>query len=179
MCFPPYPRSRGELLMVKRFHQFTDDPPPHARGKRSQDFITGVRTRLTPALAGKTKSRMHRSAMATSHPRTRGENNKRQQHNCCCCASPPHSRGENILVATLSLAQVDLPPHSRGKPEAVNIKRCAACLTPARAGKTSRRQIRSFVPSSHPRTRGENTARARRLPILIASPPHARGKRRG
>ena len=69
-----HPRLRGENVIRTRVSYSVAGSPPLARGK--PDFLhrSVGRTRITPACAGKTPSRLKGCSGLKDHPRLRGEN---------------------------------------------------------------------------------------------------------
>ena len=56
-----HPRMRGEDVLIAFDPGRHNGSPPHARGRRGQDFVPGGRAGITPACAGKTAVRDRRS----------------------------------------------------------------------------------------------------------------------
>ena len=69
------------------------------------------------------------------------------------------------------------PPRVRGKLITGSLKRCAAGITPACAGKTERATRAGFRKKDHPRVCGENPDGNWSKRPLAGSPPRVRGKR--
>ena len=67
---------RGEDLMTKSGISQRKETPPHARGRRSSSRVAYIRTRNTPACAGKTHLRPFGCDLRQKHPRMRGEDSK-------------------------------------------------------------------------------------------------------
>jgi hypothetical protein len=152
---PVHPRMRGERA-IKHFVSAENlGSPPHARGKGSWRHRGGIRTRFTPACAGKGARAGRPSGIGPVHPRTRGERIVRYISPVFVCGSPPHARGK-----------VDRRRGNRRFPR----------FTPARAGKGSRDLGRAASRAVHPRTRGERVVGVGAAILGIGSPPHARGK---
>ena len=90
----------------------------------------------------------------------------------------PRVCGENSIEETTGALAAGSPPRVRGKPFSfVRIARGRG-LTPACAGKTSRRYWRARPPAAHPRVCGENGWHRRNIAPNPGSPPRVRGKRR-
>ena len=128
---------------------------PLTRGKlhQSEAGLGGVR--LIPAHAGKTTRRRPAWQKQAAHPRSRGENN-------------------DLL---LSLHQdPGSSPLTRGKRSGSLLGRTTYRLIPAHAGKTSSTTGSRTVTAAHPRSRGENAARAITQMQAAGSSPLTRGK---
>ena len=68
-----HPRMRGEKIAKCSLSKKHEGSPPHARGKALRGVARSVRTRITPACAGKRLSRRNRVRVIRDHPRMRGE----------------------------------------------------------------------------------------------------------
>src|SRR5690606_11001145 len=113
------------------------------------------RWRFTPAGAGTTQRRVSGLGLTPVHPRGRGDNATGNRMRDLMNGSPPRARGQRG-IATIG----------------TNLLR----FTPAGAGTTKPRAW-SQVPSAvHPRGRGDNKTRNRRVPMSNGSPPRARGQ---
>ena len=122
---PPYasspwdhPRACGENLISPKKSLLTLGSPPRMRGKPLAHPPSYRRRGITPAHAGKTSARLPRQSASRDHPRACGENTTKNATAAWAEGSPPRMRG----------------------------KRCAGTvcgrrggITPAHAGKTSRR----------------------------------------
>ena len=64
----------------------------------------------------------------------------------------------------------------RGKLKLNIAKRILSGITPAGAGKTSRRKVERMIVEDHPRRCGENFRNKRKDPDKLGSPPQVRGK---
>ena len=69
-----HPRSRGENSMSRVNSSPYSGSSPLTRGKRATHAPVGFTDGLIPAHAGKTSRSRRRRALATAHPRSRGEN---------------------------------------------------------------------------------------------------------
>ena len=68
------------------------------------------------------------------------------------------------------------PPHARGRrQQAISYPVCRR-ITPACAGKTTKKWQRHTPMPDHPRMRGEDSVRIHSISSLYGSPPHARGR---
>ena len=88
----------------------------------------------------------------------RGEDQRSRAHHFTASGSPPHARGRRGCCAQRSRS---------GR------------ITPACAGKTSRRPGGRRSATDHPRMRGEDKGRMNKMREGLGSPPHARGRRVG
>ena len=125
------------------------------RGKGLAAIQTDGSLRITPAYAGKRRSRHLSSALSWDHPRLCGEKLYEGGKNPCLVGSPPPMRGK-----VQRKARHDTPTR----------------ITPAYAGKRagtiqSRRRY-----EDHPRLCGEKVKKIRTLYARIGSPPPMRGK---
>ena len=125
------------------------------RGKQSVFDSPVLSIRITPARAGKTSSWSGSRTSISDHPRACGENDNQRIHPVSVCGSPPRVRGKPV----------------------VELRELAAVrITPARAGKTTRRSCWSTAIKDHPRACGENAIVARPNRLRTGSPPRVRGK---
>ena len=125
------------------------------RGKHIYVGCKIVVTRITPAHAGKTKTR-HCMCMRTGdHPRACGENDRQGRRDCHRSGSPPRMRGK------LSKAKNCFTPPR---------------ITPAHAGKTAWLAEFVTIAEDHPRACGENTLKISVTTATKGSPPRMRGK---
>ena len=133
----------------------TRGSPPRMRGKPFISLTTPSRSRITPAHAGKTADRRNRDSGETDHPRACGENEEVPLIVSCKSGSPPRMRGKQQEMAAVSEA---------GR------------ITPAHAGKTSKRHPAFCTQSDHPRACGENSPPYLPARLSSGSPPRMRGK---
>ena len=110
--------------------------------------------RITPACAGNSSIGLARLSPAANHPRLRGEQFNRDMTCRGFQGSPPLARG---TVFALQLAE-----GARG-------------ITPACAGNSAPIFVRACACWDHPRLRGEQRHRHRKLVYVVGSPPLARG----
>ena len=68
-----HPRTRGEKLGANLFQILVAGSPPHTRGKGIVAKSLRAETRITPAHAGKSSTRLISMLGLKDHPRTRGE----------------------------------------------------------------------------------------------------------
>ena len=127
------------------------------RGKHSRDAPSNVASRITPAGAGKTKTRAGFYRPRRDHPRR--------------C-------GENSVSIPLIFDSAGSPPQVRGKQLKQHCAECCARITPAGAGKTLRAHVNAVVTADHPRRCGENADLLVAKRGALGSPPQVRGKRK-
>ena len=116
------PRKRGKNMrfgFVKRRR----GSPPLTRGKRFRQSVTAWLMRITPAHAGKTQVPPKQCSIRRDHPR---------------------SRGENLKHCPDEMLQAGSPPLTRGKLGTTRRRGWGMRITPAHAGKTTRRIFPSF-----------------------------------
>ena len=89
----------------------------------------------------------------------------------------PRSRGENCRVVRQVMRKLGSSPLARGKRRNLIQGGRQPRLIPARAGKTRIDAVYEIARAAHPRSRGENIARAIALSAPCGSSPLARGKR--
>ena len=129
---------------------------PLTRGKQPSPPSPCTATRLIPAHAGKTITRLHRHLSFPAHPR---------------------SRGENEALQALDRVQDGSSPLTRGKPGPRGPHGDRWGLIPAHAGKTGERGCKTVIARAHPRSRGENSAMPAARTFGTGSSPLTRGKR--
>ena len=129
--------------------------PPRMRGKVFNGEGVMLATRITPAYAGKSTKREKLHAKARDHPRV--------------C-------GEKRLRTSFCFSDAGSPPRMRGKALPLPLSGAALGITPAYAGKSSKRGSNSQWLRDHPRVCGEKC----HVPALRrcepGSPPRMRGK---
>ena len=193
------PACAGKTLYPAHGPRNRTGSPPHARGRRPypQTSISG--SRITPACAGKTiGSRLPDIPAVGSPPHARGRLNAVDRSPRVIGITPacagkthgqrlgvvgepdhPRMRGEDLDNSILPLLKKGSPPHARGRPSAIRSLAPAWRITPACAGKTRRRPVRSRPHRDHPRMRGEDYRLEVDLLRFGGSPPHARGRLEG
>ena len=129
---------------------------PHSRGTHYYAALEDVKLRFIPALAGNTAKPHRQSAVATVHPRTRGEHAIAFNDRHAVAGSSPHSRGTpyNPVACVITLRFI-----------------------PALAGNTATTFPASSPSTVHPRTRGEHVRNEATLADENGSSPHSRGTR--
>ena len=128
------------------------------RGKQGRRQHPALRSRITPAHAGKTRSTFSILATHADHPRACGENDVQLVQLFVERGSPPRMRGKRPLRASA---------------------RRGAWITPAHAGKTLQVGLQSMRAADHPRACGENVTSGLGNTMKAGSPPRMRGKHAG
>ena len=150
-----HPRMRGEKVWDMMLFLAPLGSPPHARGKADMPRPGHQDAGITPACAGKRRSRNRKRAFGRDHPRM---------------------RGEKSTYSSIALSISGSPPHARGKVSYI-VEACPLFgITPACAGKRGRKRARVGAARDHPRMRGEKSTASCTLVAATGSPPHARGK---
>ena len=130
-----HPRRCGENRRSNSPDIPKSGSPPQVRGKLLVVPILLLAVGITPAGAGKTRSRCCPQQTLRDHPRR--------------C-------GENIHFGFEHARTSGSPPQVRGKPMRNNRKKHACRITPAGAGKTRRLSSNPRCNGDHPRRCGEN-----------------------
>ena len=110
-----HPRACGENDFAHILIHRHIGSPPRMRGKRPTSQKAVFDIRITPAHAGKTKTKTFRGSAGKDHPRA--------------C-------GENIYAERMTPAQAGSPPRMRGKLKISFANSHGSRITPAHAGKT-------------------------------------------
>ena len=150
-----HPRSRGENPSFMASAKGRSGSSPLTRGKPLCEGLREEIARLIPAHAGKTRRARLVTWSPKAHPRSRGENRDQLRYRLYDPGSSPLTRGK-------PRGRAHRPPSRR--------------LIPAHAGKTADVKARSPSAPAHPRSRGENTARAVAARVGGGSSPLTRGK---
>ena len=111
---------------------------------------------LIPAHAGKTRLSPTARAIASAHPRSRGENKSEAGRACLLVGSSPLTRGKHGVEGGGSGREG---------------------LIPAHAGKTEQAEDNEANAEAHPRSRGENHGEHFGGGLIEGSSPLTRGKR--
>ena len=131
-----HPRACGEKVMSSDPTFPSLGSPPRMRGKVLSKNLEWLRTRITPAHAGKSWPSSLAAASAWDHPRACGEKMDATQQITSNAGSPPRMRGK-----------VSHPESCSGR----------LGITPAHAGKSSFSKSLSRSDRDHPRACGEKT----------------------
>ncbi len=129
--------------------------PPLARGKETCSSTTWGFFGITPARAGKSWGEHCLQSLGRNYPR---------------------SRGEKLARVHAGTHRPELPPLARGKVFWVEDNLFRVGITPARAGKRSRKARQEGVSWNYPRSRGEKPALSCTKSCAMELPPLARGK---
>ena len=125
------------------------------RGKEGPDLGAAIDTRITPAHAGKSTSKLWFEPAGQDHPRA--------------C-------GEKVFFISLPLYVMGSPPRMRGKVAQGGKDGAANGITPAHAGKRNAFTNSASLEQDHPRACGEKTACGLLWLLPWGSPPRMRGK---
>ena len=150
-----HPRRCGENLLMWLARGRQQGSPPQVRGKRHRSRWCRLKTRITPAGAGKIRQDGDRRTCSVDHPRRCGENVQ-----------------QNFGMA----GKLGSPPQVRGKPSGKSISAHARRITPAGAGKTQWSRRGASMRKDHPRRCGENAVLEELGLAYDGSPPQVRGK---
>ena len=131
-----HPRACGENNSVYRNPEKDEGSPPRMRGKPRGLIQSYWVTGITPAHAGKTPHQKEVKNEIWDHPRACGEN-----------------QGESYE----EFVEKGSPPRMRGKPPFIRVNLLCPGITPAHAGKTSKKCGAIPATKDHPRACGENT----------------------
>ena len=153
--YTDHPRACGENTRLDSRPGLSPGSPPRMRGKPFRAEMAGLKARITPAHAGKTKP-----PTTAWQPR----------------ADYPRACGENHASASFSSDFSGSPPRMRGKHHVHDFDQADFRITPAHAGKTSRPSPPWRAPADHPRACGENFTRWTEAEDDTGSPPRMRGK---
>ncbi len=149
-----HPRWRGEHLSACTRSMRSGGSSPLARGTRACSTACGTSGRFIPAGAGNTVNSSCWLALATVHPRWRGEHMIKQ----VCCVTFSGSS-----------------PLARGTRKCIRHREPAGRFIPAGAGNTSSRRLARRCLAVHPRWRGEHDGIAIHNTLRAGSSPLARG----
>ena len=153
--FQDHPRRCGENTVARRTKSRTIGSPPQVRGKPLCCGHRYLRSRITPAGAGKTRGCNRQFRRGGDHPRR--------------C-------GENFVYDAVNYAECGSPPQVRGKPHPRTAQCRSPRITPAGAGKTTRHRRSHRRSRDHPRRCGENLTLGQPSVVARGSPPQVRGK---
>ena len=90
-----HPRGCGENQSLLLVHEHRVGSPPRMRGKRNPTYEDFGEDRITPADAGKTRSRSGHGGVWQDHPRGCGENVAPMSSISAAPGSPPRMRGKH------------------------------------------------------------------------------------
>jgi len=149
---------RGDGAATASHHDAGRGSPPHARGRPGTSTRGRGRGGITPACAGTAYAPGPRSRLGRDHPRMRGDGAKNDDMITVAMGSPPHARGR---LAALVRVQREVG------------------ITPACAGTATHTGSALAHYRDHPRMRGDGFMGSLFSDVVLGSPPHARGRRRG
>ena len=150
-----HPRAGGEKKLASWSRKPCPGSPPRRRGKASFSGTFRPGVGITPAQAGKSRRLCPSGRRSKDHPRAGGEKAAYLRAVCGPRGSPPRRRGKE-------------PGEKR--PDSVQR------ITPAQAGKRSRRRVRRRLCQDHPRAGGEKKFSEQVTVGEMGSPPRRRGK---
>ena len=151
-----HPRIRGEHVASLARAGSVSGSSPHTRGALRRLPAARQTSRIIPAYAGSTCSKVQKSQINPDHPRIRGEHSRPSRR-------PRQREGSS--------------PHTRGARRGLRRWRRGMGIIPAYAGSTRRRGAGSPRPGDHPRIRGEHSTRVFLNMFHAGSSPHTRGAR--
>ncbi len=172
-----HPRRRGEHLVVWRPSWNCAGSSPQARGALVHPPRHERGHGLIPAGAGSTSSTTCTPAVATAHPRRRGEHNetklivgREEGSSPQARGAPPRWIGSRRVRRLIPAGAGSTPtpilkaprprgssPQARGAPPCTQTSPAPTGLIPAGAGSTWGRHWTPWTPTAHPRRRGEHT----------------------
>ena len=120
-----------------------------------QECETGL-GRFTPACAGTASCRPFAKVIIAVHPRVRGDS----------CGEGCEDKGGH-----------GSPPRARGQRGRLKRRTKVRRFTPACAGTAATPTASAMPLPVHPRVRGDSSHASRRRPLVVGSPPRARGQR--
>ena len=191
-----HPRVCGEKKIYDKPRELDEGSPPRVRGKEDDCRTHTGEAGITPACAGKSLGKIldvcvHRG----SPPRVRGKELARVEQPDASRITPacagkrsgqaddlasnedhPRVCGEKYLDKNKKIRIVGSPPRVRGKAVVRKKADGGIRITPACAGKSSRRGKEASFCRDHPRVCGEKTVIVRLAVALVGSPPRVRGK---
>ena len=150
-----HPRVCGEKGIAEDEHPQAEGSPPRMRGKDDATLAQNTADRITPAYAGKSYRCSWPGHREQDHPRVCGEKPIALRQNKRARGSPPRMRGKDALGQSIH---------------------AGIGITPAYAGKSSRRKAQPFCCRDHPRVCGEKALKHKEELYELGSPPRMRGK---
>ena len=140
--------------MVKLFIVFNRGSPPPTRGTRKCTMLRSSNPGITPAYAGNTRIEYRKNTQEKDHPRLRGEHENQYHSQDSTQGSPPPTRGTRVYMPFCT----------------ADVR-----ITPAYAGNTQSRNLKSCFCRDHPRLRGEHCSQTVCKEFRAGSPPPTRG----
>ena len=191
-----HPRICGEKAEMGGFIPRFSGSPPRMRGKGTCNQVDTRRQGITPAYAGKSLSFVSPATAPTgSPPRMRGKVELIKLIMFALGITPayagkslgrltplftlrdhPRVCGEKYGLAVGDKVVLGSPPRMRGKALGQRKHGRLVRITPAYAGKSSRRSPGLCSRTDHPRVCGEKCYMSQSLSVFRGSPPRMRGK---
>ena len=146
------------------------------RGKESFDFISLLRVRITPAHAGKRRSKYRMCRQLGDHPRACGEKSTPSIPQARGFGSPPRMRGKAPDSRHIRQGSWITPAHAGKSLAFLVVSGWEMWITPAHAGKSLYILAVCRFYGDHPRACGEKSAARDSQRGCTGSPPRMRGK---
>ena len=150
--------------------------PPHGRGKAKEGLFVPCHDRITPAWAGKRRSRKRAKNRKQDHPRMGGEKLTLKSILTALPGSPPHGRGKASERLTGANYAMDHPRMGGEKEMELPYHENAWGSPPHGRGKGSSGDTKRRGRVDHPRMGGEKGSLREHDGSERGSPPHGRGK---
>ena len=150
-----HPRVCGKNSTLSVLLKKVLGSPPRVREKLSPTLAHSIKSRITPACAGKTLVLVRSLPKYRDHPRVCGKN-----------------QWESYTAKT----ERGSPPRVREKPNAFLNSSCDTGITPACAGKTLSQLQGGMMEQDHPRVCGKNHFLSLFFYFTEGSPPRVREK---
>ena len=170
-----HPRACGKKRKIKCANTRRKGSPPRMRGKALRLHGRGWLAGITPACAGKSRSRSWTRCARRDHPRACGEKCIYRQYITACSGSPPPVRGKE-KEHHRDVGFAGSPPPVRGKGFPCSPQAGQRRITPACAGKRGLDVVRTHWSQDHPRPCGEKAAESCLLSAFLGSPLPMQGK---
>ena len=168
-----HPRARGEqgaLALAVAAHFGSS---PRTRGTGVGDRHTAELRRFIPAHAGNRGRSACAWAMASVHPRARGEQSMRRAHASACAGSSPRTRGTDAHLAVHPSPNRFIPAHAGNSRPGAPTPPPAPVHPRARGEQVLTTFGRDSGYGSSPRTRGTERMGRSRIARLRFIPAHA------
>ena len=107
-----HPRACGEKSAAIAFFARETGSPPRMRGKGRACKRRNGGGRITPAHAGKRKTKVAEGTISWDHPRACGEKTFRPSRSACAVGSPPRMRGKVERTRNRSIIFRITPAHA-------------------------------------------------------------------